>query len=87
MKILNLIKCEFIKNYTYKKIIGVFLILVFAVISVTEFQEYYYADGNPAVNELNHFKREYQNVLEYSSEDIYYQEYQEYILPKTIIFY
>ena len=84
MKIINLMKCEFIKNYTLKKIVGVLLILLFVVIGVTEFQEYYYADGNPAVNELNHFKREYQNVLEYSSEDVHYQAYQEYILPKTI---
>ena len=87
MKILNLIKCEFIKNYTYKKIIGVFLILVFAVIGVTEFQEYYYADGNPSVNELNYFKNEYQTVLKYPSEDVHYQAYQEYILPKTIAAY
>ena len=87
MKIINLMKCEFIKNYTLKKILGVLLILLFAVIIVTEFQEYYYADGNPAVNELNHFKREYQNVLEYSSEDVHYQAYQEYILPKTIAAY
>ena len=87
MKILNLIKCEFIKNYTLKKLSGVLLILLFAVIGITEFQEYYYADGNPAINELNHFKREYQNILEYPNEDIDYQKYQEYILPKTISAY
>ena len=87
MKIINLVKCEFIKNYTFKKIIGVLIILIFSVVGVTESQEYCFSYSSSVTTELDYFENEYQFILEYPSEDVDYQLYQEYILPKTISAY
>jgi len=42
MKILNLIKCEFIKNYNIKKFIFVTLTLIISIIAITEFNLLFY---------------------------------------------
>lgn len=87
MKIINLIKCEFIKNYTLKKIISVFIILLLSVIVVSEFQEFYYVNDNPVQNELNAYKENYENILEYPSSEEQYQSYQTAILSYAISAY
>ena len=42
MKILNLIKCEFIKHYTIKKFLLVTLTLIISIIAITEFNLLFY---------------------------------------------
>lgn len=45
MKIINLIKCEFIKNYTLKKIMLIILMLLVSVVAITKINSMFYKDN------------------------------------------
>lgn len=62
MKIINLIKCEFIKNYTLKNIILTILILLISVFGITYITELFYDDQEYNIVGENDY---YQRQLEY----------------------
>lgn len=65
MKILNLIKCEFIKNYTFLKVLLVLIVLMVSVVIVAESSvlESYISVVNPK-KEIENLERIYESVLE-----------------------
>lgn len=69
-KILNLVKCEFIKNYTFLKVLLVLIVLMISVIIASEssiFKDYGYV-RNPK-QEIERLEQNYQGLLEEDSVD------------------
>lgn len=85
MKFLNLIRCEFIKNYTLKKVLGVFLILIFSVVAFTWFTEMVFQKNESDLNDLlSHYQIELKVQKESSIYDDLEKEFYLYIYQQQI---
>lgn len=73
MKIINLIKCEFLKNYTLKNIIIILLVLLIATIVLVEFKEMFYTEQKYDVLSNNYYYEEICNRYN-QNEDLSYKE-------------
>ena len=88
MKILNLIKCEFIKNYTIKRWTFILIILVLSIIVVTKYEE---ESKNSSLSDfnvyiLNNYKKEYSTLMLNLNNDLM-SEYELYNIEKKIYIY
>ncbi len=60
MKIINLIKCEFIKNFTVKKCLLILIVLLISCISVCEFQKAYNLSSSEVEDQTLTLEKEYE---------------------------
>lgn len=88
MKIIDLIKSEFIKNYTFKKILLVILVLIISVVGIVSFEEILLSPNSSFVeSELSYFEDEYKVYNQSPSQDNLKNEWYQFYYKKNIDIY
>lgn len=82
-KIINLVRCEFIKNYTLKNIILMIVILLISVVSLVEINHFLYYSYDTSGDSIDYLEKEYKRYEE--KEDLTYRdEFEKYDLGLRI---
>lgn len=89
MKIIDLIKSEFIKNYTLKKIVLVVLVLIISVIGIVSFEEMRISSNDFSFieSELSYLKEEYKVHKQNPSQNQLKQEWYQFYYEENINMY